>query len=110
MSAIVDLLRLARAKIADPQRWTMGTLARDLRGTCVNSSAADAVSFCAIGALHRVQFESQLATDEAERVLRQVAHAGSPEHVNDTFGHTSVLMMYDEAIAFAETGKELAKR
>lgn len=102
--ADVEILKAARARIADPLHWTTKHLARNETGRVVGVNDKRAVCWCAYGALGIEG--SDLASPEAN-ALRGAAvqlHGTTVARVNDEFGHTAVLAMYDAAIASAEGG------
>lgn len=102
MAASVELLKAARAKIADPANWTRFTLARNAKGNPVAPTAKGATCWCAHGALYAVGGTAKSAT---ENILYEAAgdtfHA-DPAEVNDNLGHVEVLKVFDIAIAKAE--------
>ncbi len=49
--AVNAVLRAAAARIGEPRRWAKGHMARGLGGVKVKPESADAVAFCAYGAL-----------------------------------------------------------
>ena len=90
-----DLLRAARAVIADEQRWAQGRY-----------STLDG-RHCAIGALRTVTRDvaSRRAGKRAHAVLRGVALEagfGSVEQMNDRWTHAEVIGAFDRAILAAE--------
>ena len=97
-----DILRAARARIADPKNWTQRHFARDAYGLPVMGSSADAVCWCAEGAL---QAEGRSYASAELLILDQAAHELTNEFaawVNDHDGHSAVLKIYDRAIELAE--------
>lgn len=113
----VEVLSAARELIADPHRWTQATFARDAAGDDVASSAADAVAWCAWGALYRVcgrladsPEEPDPCLSAAERHLIRAAvdlYDQNPEDVNDERGHPAVLEVYDLAIRDASHSSQI---
>lgn len=100
-----DILRAARALIAEPASWTQHTSARNRTGAPTHPRYAGAVCWCAIGAVVAVtpNRRKQLA---ALRLLGQPAATGefflsvwndSPERT-----HAEVLAAFDRAIVLAE--------
>lgn len=102
MSVALEQLRTARELLSDPTKWTRGEYARDRYGDAVPSAHAEAVCWCAYGALDRAgagQF------GDAREYLRGAADKlfdSFPACVNDEQGHADVLRMYDRAIELAE--------
>lgn len=102
MAASVELLKAARAKIADPKHWTRYRLARNARGNEVRPTNKRAVCWCAHGALRAVGIplyapEEILLFEAAGELFKLEPYA-----VNDQRGHAAILGVYDLAIAKAE--------
>jgi hypothetical protein len=100
-SSAVQLLRAARALIADEGSWTKG---------CYRSFTG---RYCAVGALRAVAAfpGGRDAYREAHSILCNVAAwRGFPsvEKMNDASSHRQVLASFDEAIAIA--GEEASRR
>ena len=53
---VLEVLKDARALIADPERWTQGEAARNAHGLPVDPRDTDAACWCPIGACLRVSF------------------------------------------------------
>ena len=53
-STVLELLEAARAKIADPKRWTRHVDALDVEDEEVDPKSKDAVCWCALGAVRAV--------------------------------------------------------
>lgn len=107
MSASVELLKAARAKIADPANWTSNTWARDKSGEPVMPQNPQACSWCARGAVEAVCDRDHGQVTSAERWLfwaadRRFGGQGVAE-INDALGHSAVLRLFDFAIAEAES-------
>ncbi len=66
-----EILREARAKIAKPEAWTQGAMARNAKGWIVHVSCWDAMQWCAIGAIDSVAIVA--AEGCAEVFLRRAA-------------------------------------
>jgi hypothetical protein len=49
--SVVDVLRAARERISDPERWTKGESAKNAQGEWTTASASDACRWCAVGAV-----------------------------------------------------------
>lgn len=100
--ASVELLKAARAKIADPANWTRFTLARNAKGVPVAPQSKKATCWCAHGALYAV---GGVRGSVSENILYEAAgdtFLADPAEVNDNLGHIQVLMVFDIAIAKAE--------
>ncbi len=103
--ANAQILRAARARIADELHWTPWNLARDETGRAVSPKSPRAVCWCAFGALGAEG--SNLDSIEAQALRKAAAKLFKTEsagYVNDVLGHAAVLAMYDAAIAAAEAG------
>lgn len=106
-----EILRAAKAKIADPARWCQGEEARneDREGTF--AGAEDACQWCALGATGAVVPRTLVIMCDADILLNRAAVAmGYLEtdelppaaHLNDTTDHETVMALYDRAIELAE--------
>lgn len=104
----LDLLRAARALIADPERWTTVCFARNGSGNAVSIYAKTAKQWCAIGAVRKVAGRNRISDgDRAALRLRDLAQEqgiSTVTAVNDGCGHRAVLSLYDEAIRRLEQG------
>lgn len=96
---VVTLLQEARALISEEYHWTQRHYARDIQGVFTDPSGADAVCWCATGALLQIASDSTKFKD-AEDVLSRVTDLSVPIY-NDTHTHSEVLAKFDEAIALA---------
>lgn len=103
----IEVLRQARALIADPSHWCQLGYAKNKRGRNVGARSPLAVQWCAFGAgLHvagndaHAWFVAQAALNEAARVL----YPKTPDAagVNDLVGHAAVMSCFDHAIATRE--------
>lgn len=98
-----ELLRAARAKIADPKHWTQGELARDSGGRPVGPRNPGAVCWCSMGALEAISF---LDAKGALRFLREAVPDDelikSATYFNDERKHGDVMGLFDRAIQLAE--------
>lgn len=87
----LDILKVARAKIADQRGWTQLALARDSEGNAITDSRPDAVCWSAHGAIRSVAFENGLLTNgtihKAWTRLRDAAEAclGDSSHTKRPF-------------------------
>lgn len=100
-----ELLIAARAKIADPKNWTQRAYARDAKSESVSSLDADAVCWCAAGAVRWAGGDSyggSLLSDRAWGELLQTAHfhedSASMFAFNDTHTNAEVLALFDKTI------------
>ncbi len=105
MSKPVPLLIVQRAReiISDEQHWCRGCYARGKAGTVVAVDDPDARRYCAMGALIVAAWElcndNAAATNLAHDMAKIVSPTGSLVFVNDHFGHSAVLSLFDVAIA-----------
>jgi hypothetical protein len=100
--AVIATLRRARKLISQPERWTRAHFARDARGRGLTPNNADAVCFCAVGAIQRAS--GSLAYDTPEiRALGYRLGSAIP-HWNDhpRRTHAQVLARFDRTIARLE--------
>jgi hypothetical protein len=99
-----QILEHARNIIADENHWCRGCLARDAHGREVDPMNATAQRRCAYGALIAAAFEFvadiKRARDLADAAAREMRGPSTLINTNDIQGHTAVLMLFDEALAF----------
>jgi hypothetical protein len=113
--SVADVLRAARERISDPERWGVGVHARDTSGAEVEDCEAlpKACEWCALGALFAegvqpygddegFSEEDAALGAEATEFLTRGADGEWPPTVNDEGDHARVLDMYDRAIELAE--------
>ena len=98
---ILEILVAARAKIADPENWCIGTLAEDACKNTVEPWAPAAIRWCAQGAIFSIVRHGGGTQDYALQVLSILrGTAGTTVHmVNDIGGHAAILALFDRAIA-----------
>ncbi len=97
----LDVLRAARALIAEPERWTQGEYAVDAEGRRVPALAPEALRFCAVGACERAGCKP-LAGAGVIHALVTALPAGQRSRItdfNDAHEHSEVLALFDRAIA-----------
>lgn len=103
----VQILKDARALIADEKNWTQDSFARDSGGLPIDPTNDDAVCFCAIGALARAVGSNPDGELPAENflvseMLEWDARDSIPDF-NDNHTHADILSLFDRAIARAES-------
>lgn len=101
----LEILRDARALIADPKRWTRRAFARDGRSRQVDPQSPRAVRYCATGALFKASGDNEVrdALAALQAVLIDQGWTVSIEVFNDDYaGHADVLALFDRAIADLE--------
>lgn len=101
----VDILKQARALIADEKNWAQGAYATDAEGrNLCDPNAADACSFCSVGAVAKVLgiAGSKAEDHPAVQALDACTEINSIIGVNDEGDHGRLLSIWDEAIAHAE--------
>jgi hypothetical protein len=96
-----DYLRAARYRIAAPDRWTKGALARDPLGRIVEPDDPAACQWCAAGAYDAARPLG--ADDVLHRRVLEIGFRHLPGF-NDApeTTHADVLALYDDAIQAAE--------
>ena|SRR5271166_5367285 len=93
----------ARALLSDPARWTTGAFARRADGLFCYEHDADAVCWCALGALVAVKPHSvinahgRINNMEFATLLRHCID-GNPAQFNDTREHCDILEWFDAII------------
>jgi len=107
---MLDILKAARAKIADPDHWTQGTSARNHDGKYTNPCNYDAVSWCASGALYSVD----TSHESYHEAIAALAGIPAPDgavykvvEINDNGSHAEVLALFDAAIRRIERVKHI---
>ena len=97
----------ARALIADPARWTRGTLACTAHGLPVAWHDQSATKWCALGAIYRATYDfvgdpkkaARIGNEVAKSICRSRWFGGRLPIMNDTRGHTAVLAAFDKALS-----------
>lgn len=102
----VQILKNARALIADEKNWAQKANARDEDGIEVRVGSDRAYSFCVIGALFRAS-DMDGAKDAREVIRDAISEiTGGDRSItrfNDNRAHADVLIAFDRAIARAES-------
>lgn len=99
----VDILREARARIADPEHFTQGAAARSAKGRQVKATSPRAVCWCASGTVAACGLPRDMER-RVEDYLYLAAHDLYRQGlicVNDFKGHEAVLAVFDRAIEAA---------
>ena len=99
-----EIVRKARDRIADPERWCANVNAQTADGAGCYIGDLRARKFCAYGAL-AVEFlavsgdeaQARLAVEELAR--RFDSYAINLVYLNDQQGHAAVLAYFDEVLA-----------
>lgn len=105
--ATVTILQKARKLIEQPSKWTRGAYARDKDSCPVDFSAVDAYSFCATGAVYRASSAHYEEADYVLSLLSFIAKCGIITY-NDLHSHDTVLAVFDDAIGYASTARDLS--
>jgi hypothetical protein len=104
--SVVDVLRAARERISDPERWTTGYYARNAYGDEVVANSPAACQWCAVGAvLAETDLDLGLSlhlSPLAKAAKEYLDRAGPVLDVNDDRGHAATLELYEQAIELAE--------
>ena len=108
------ILKLGRAYIDEPDKWTTVQLARYANGKSCRVQDPEAASFCALGALlrasgdkHWKDYDLPLVQDLADKLVRYLPEekrqdCGNWRNVarfNNTSTHGDVLALFDRALA-----------
>lgn len=108
-----DILKAAKARIADPANWVQTNYAVNAEGVSVGEADPEACKFCAKGAMYAALWasfspdallpeESRQAFMIGSALLNDAAlqnyHRMSIISVNDDLGHDAVMRCYDAAI------------
>ena len=96
----VELLKAAKAKIADPEHWTKRWFARTATDAKCMALSVRAVKWCAVGACETVGADY----GRAWSLLRENAPGGSLPALNDApeTTHADIMALFDRAIEAAE--------
>jgi len=100
----VGVLRAAREKITDPNKWTREYSARNADGVGVDPLDPEAVRWCALGAMRVVNPNGCIVGSPYEALTRAL-NPGSADGIadfNDHRTHEEVLALFDKAIAAEE--------
>jgi hypothetical protein len=101
----VEILRAARERISDPERWTQGRLSDTLHSRSVASFKKDRElllaggCWCLTGAIG-CESPTDQDWEEASRFITWIA--GGLATFNDSHSHPEVLAALDDAIQLAE--------
>jgi hypothetical protein len=104
----VEILRAARARIADPSHWCRLVYAESKFGNSLaDERSPRAVKWCAAGALYAERRGPRSrgitgAVLAARDILQKAAEPLCLTQFNDERSHAAVMAMYDRAIALAE--------
>lgn len=95
---VLEILEAAYKLIRPKSRWTQGVAALDADGVQTGADSAEAVKWCAVGAIDKFATPKQaiiafLALDRAR------PRSSSTAEFNDTHTHREVLAMFRKAIA-----------
>ncbi len=94
-----EALIAARAKIEKPENWTQDFLARSAKGRKVSPRSANAVCWCAMGALEAVcRYGSEASIGSFDALAHAMPSLYGIAEFNDTHTHSEVLAKFDEAI------------
>lgn len=104
----VEVLKKAKALIADPEHWCRRRVATNAGGDGVPATSPSAVSWCSIGAVSAVTVDvdvKQHAWMMLERAAEEMGFEEDAEAaaacLNDETDHPTVMKMFDRAIALA---------
>lgn len=103
-NTVVQILKDARALIADEENWTQCFRALDGEGKIIDERSRYACKFCSVGAIARVSAGSGADEMAVRDLLRKSLTGGHTiTSFNDTHTHAEVLALFDRAIARAES-------
>jgi hypothetical protein len=100
--SLLELLKAARKLISNPHKWTRMSFARDEIGYPTHPTNNDAVCYCSIGSLMKVNgCNSSIFCDRATMKINKAAEEMGYHNcvkLNDSASHADVLRMFDLAI------------
>lgn len=101
---LLEELRAVRDLLADPARFTTGTLARDARGWPVSPTQYLACRWCLVGAIRKVGRDWRPGSPVYVAVRRALNTISEPAVAtwSDLHGHAGVLELLDRLIADEE--------
>ena len=100
----IDVLKNAKAVIADPQNWCQGHLATDNKGNEVDTTNEKATCFCALGALYKSFDKLGNWNYDALQAMNDVVQMNSDYDTITAFNdetdrkHSDVVRMFNKAI------------
>lgn len=110
MTKISEILKQAKALIADEKNWTQGAAARNEKGQIAYSLDPDATCWCSFGAVSKTTEgdlpANGLAHNQLYDTLEKEFNCTSISEYNDNHTHTEVMSFWDKAIAAAEKQEE----
>jgi len=97
---VSELLKQAKSLIEDEEHWCCGLPAKDKAGNLCFAESPEAVSWCSVGALWKINPPSRIENG-AYALLRK--HMGmNIDNFNDSYTHKEVMKAWDAAIQEAE--------
>jgi hypothetical protein len=108
-----EILRQARARIADPSKWCQGDYAVDANGEGTFYEGHTACRWCAKGSLYLEMCKLDLMGKQRSpcsllEAVSQHLYGKYVTTINDDIGHETVMQLYDAAIAAAEKEEAMA--
>lgn len=101
-----EILEKAREKIARPENWCRGALARDAKRRSVRPETPEACRWCVFGAVQAAtNVNANPAALDAFRLLNDAARPSQGmDNFNDNYrhSHADILALFDRAIALSE--------
>ena len=100
----LEILKAAKARIADKKHWCQRTLARTARGRGVHPCDPEAVSWCAVGAIYSVDGGNVLIglLAEASKSIFGLPVAKVNNDTDKEYAHACIMDIYDHAIGQAQ--------
>lgn len=95
----LEIVKKAKAQISDPQHWCKFVCARDGSGNSVGIVNNNAVSWCIVGALIKITFDSDVTPLHKMNAYCHKKHNIGLGEFNDLHTHEEVLALFDEFIA-----------
>lgn len=97
----VEILKVAKARIADPAQWCQGAMSMDSAGELVDPWHPRACVWCAAGSIWSVIGENGTFPVALHLAAIERGYPGA-QLLNDMTSHADAVRMFDRAIAIAE--------
>ena len=97
----VNDLKASRNLIREPHWWCVGEEAKDINGIAINPESPQAACWCAIGSIKKIAFDNNVSWVPMYNALLDhlpKKACGLISNLNDFFGHSEVIDLFDVTI------------